>query len=274
MKETTHLLRHITIIGTGNVGTHLARRIVDRGREIVQLYSRSGQGVDQLAAELDCAYATTLAELDPTADVYILAVPDAAIGPVACRLAALLPPDALVLHTSGATPVAPLAEVFERTGVFYPLQSFNREQPVDWTQVPILYFAIRPEDEAACAELAAILSPRTARVDDAQRARLHIAAVFANNFSNAFFEIAYRIATEAELDFELLLPLIRHTVDRLDGQTPPIHWQTGPAVRGDQVTIERHLRALADHPDRRELYRVLSDWIAEENPLNGQGPIN
>lgn len=256
-------LRRVTIVGTGNVGIHLARRIVDCGREIVQLYNRSGDGLADLAADLNCSHTTILAELDPTADVYILAVPDAAIGPVARQLATILPSEALVLHTSGATPVTPLTEVFDRAGVFYPLQSFNRDQPIDWTQVPLLYFATRPEDETACAELAAALSPRTARVDDAQRARLHIAAVFANNFSNALFEIAYRITTDAELDFDLLLPLIRRTVDRLDGQTPPASWQTGPAVRGDQVTIERHLRALEDHPDWQKLYLGLSDWIAK-----------
>jgi predicted short-subunit dehydrogenase-like oxidoreductase (DUF2520 family) len=223
---------------------------------------RNNRTTRALSAELSVPGTTDPDRIDPTADAYLLAVPDDAIAAVARQLTGVLSPHALVLHTSGATPTAPLAAFFERAGVFYPLQSFNRTQPLDWAQVPILYFTLDPADEAACAELAAALSPRTARVDDEQRAQLHVAAVFANNFTNHLFDIAYRIAADASLDFDLLLPLIRRTVARLDGTTPPAEWQTGPAVRGDRATIERHLWALSDHPEWQQLYTLLTELIA------------
>ena len=248
----------------GNVGTHLARRLAERGRTVQQLVGRDVSYLQQLAAELETDFTVDLAGIDTAADLYLLAVPDDAIAPVANQLAAVLPARAFVVHTSGATPTAAVAESFSRAGVFYPLQSFNRAQPVDWERVPLLYHATESEDRAACAELAAALSPITSPADDDQRAALHLAAVFANNFTNHLLDIAYRITRDAELDFSLLLPLIHHTVERLDnGRLPPADRQTGPAARGDRVTIERHLRVLAGHPEWRKLYRALTRLIAE-----------
>ncbi len=262
--QVSQQLQRITVIGTGNVGSHLARRLVAQNRELLQVVGRNDRTTRELSTELSVPGTTDPDRIDPTADAYLLAVPDAAIAAVARQLAAVLPEGALVLHTSGATPTAPLAAFFDRAGVFYPLQSFNRDQPIDWAQVPILYFTLRPTDEAACAELAAALSSRTARVDDNQRACLHVAAVFANNFTNYLYDIAFRLTTAAKTDFSLLLPLIHRTVDRLDGTTPPLHWQTGPAVRRDTITLERHLAELAPHPAYAELYAELTRLIQEE----------
>jgi predicted short-subunit dehydrogenase-like oxidoreductase (DUF2520 family) len=225
---------------------------------------REAARLGPLADEFQTAVATNLKQVDTTADLYLLAIPDDAIAAVAHRLSTVLPDTAFVVHTSGATPTAAVANSFTRAGVFYPLQSFNRSQPVDWTQVPLLYHATGPVDLAACAELAAALSSLVSPADDAQRATLHLAAVFANNFTNYLYTIAHRLTTDAEIDFALLLPLIRHTAQRLDGDTTPRHWQTGPAVRHDRATLQRHLAALASHPEYAKLYAELTRLIQEE----------
>ena len=97
-------------------------------------------------------------------------------------------------------------------------------------------------------------------MNDAQRALLHVAAVFANNFANHCFAIAEKILDEKDLPFELLHPLMEETLAKAL-QDSPARMQTGPAMRGDVVTVQRHLDLLAEHPEWREIYRTLSENI-------------
>ena len=96
-----------------------------------------------------------------------------------------------------------------------------------------------------------------------QRANLHVAAVFANNFANRCFAIAEKILEEKDLPFELLHPLMEETLAKAL-QDSPARMQTGPAMRGDEDTLRRHLLLLADHPAWMEIYRELSENINPE----------
>ena len=220
-----------------------------------------------MAAACDAAAIVRLADLHPRSGLYLLAVPDDAIAGVARRLGAVLPASALVAHTSGATPTALLAAHFERAAVFYPLQSFAAGRAVSWESLPLCVHAQDADDLEQLEMLAAKITTPVHRIDDAQRAALHVAAVFVNNFTNYLYGVGEELTQTQNVPFELLLPLVREGVDRL-GTAPARALQTGPAVRGDTETQQRHLALLEKHPDYQQLYRLLSKLIAEDTPKN------
>lgn len=222
----------VVFVGSGNVSTVFAGRLESHGHEIIQVFNRKLG--DSLARD---------------ADVYVLAVDDTAIYALAETLR--LGPS-LVVHTSGATPMDVLARVSPRYGVLYPLQSLRKE--VGYPEsIPLLIDGSAPEVRALIGRLAADIGGPVVRADDGERLRLHVAAVFAGNFTNHLFAIVDEYCRAERLDFTLLLPIIRETVRRLDAFRPK-DLQTGPAARGDQVTIDRHRSLLQDHPEFLEWY--------------------
>ena len=98
-------------------------------------------------------------------------------------------------------------------------------------------------------------------IKDEERAILHVAAVFVNNFSNYLFYIGHQICEQEQLDFAILKPLIQETVHKIQHQLP-YDMQTGPSKRGDQLTIQKHLAYLEKYPTYREIYALLSEQIA------------
>ena len=254
-------IQSVSIIGGGRVGGALARRFHARGLSVRQVYGRSLPKAIDVADPLGAEAIDALARLDPAVDLYLLAVPDDAIAPVAGALAGLLPPDRLLAHCSGATPSTVLTAHFPRAGIFYPCQSFAAGRPVDWETLPLCVHAARTDTLEALEALALRTAKQVYRVADPQRAALHVAAVIVNNFTNHLYGVAEGLTAAHGLPFELLLPLIRETTDRL-GTAPARTLQTGPARRGDHRTVERHLALLAAHPEYRELYRVLTRAIA------------
>ncbi len=252
----------IALIGAGNVATHLGRKLVEVGEEVVQVFSRSLPKATELAKVLGARPIDDLYGLTARADLYIIAVHDDAIVDVVKKIGEFVPEDKLVVHTSGATP----AKVFEaapelnRTGVFYPLQTFTKGRQLDFSEVPICLSVSQPADLQVLETLALKLSPHVYKVNDAQRAWLHLAAVFVNNFTNHLFEIGHSSLKKQQLPFEMLLPLIRETVAKLDSG-PPKLMQTGPAVRHDWKTTERHLTMLNGRGDLQDIYRILTKHI-------------
>ena len=245
----------VVLIGSGAVATSLAAALRDK-TEITQVFSRTLDHAQQLASTIDgCSATARLSELDPNADVYIIAVKDDAIADVLSDT-----PDngALWLHTSGSTPVS----VFEgrrlHYGVLYPMQSFSRTLTADMSRVHIF---VEGADEATTqqiTELARLMSEHVKVCGSEERERLHIAAVFACNFTNHLWTLASDLLAEKGLDFQAMMPLIGNTVDKLNSLSPE-QSQTGPAARGDRRIIERHLSQLEGTP--RDIYRLLSDSI-------------
>ncbi len=254
---------HITLIGAGNVGCHLGRRLVEKGFAIGQVFSRNPGKARELAEQLGAAPFSQLEALQPNAGLYILAVSDDAVGPVAQQMSRFLPADAAVVHTSGATPSTVLAPFFRRHGVFYPLQTFSRQRAPDFDGMPLCIFSPEPGLEQMLAELGLAVGGNVHRIDDAQRAVLHVAAVFVNNFSNHLFHIGQEILEAEQLDFEMLRPLILETALKAQ-DFPPREMQTGPARRGDTATIGRHLEYLKKFPKFAALYELLTESIREE----------
>jgi predicted short-subunit dehydrogenase-like oxidoreductase (DUF2520 family) len=170
-------------------------------------------------------------------------------------------PDKLVVHTAGAVPASVLKPVSARSGVLYPLQSL-RAVIRPYPEIPLLIDANQPEDLPAIEAFARTLSPRVEHAGDDTRLRLHLSAILVNNFTNYLYILADRFCQQERLDFSLLLPLIRETTGRLE-RYPPEEMQTGPAIRGDRTTIEKHLELLSNYKDIKELYELFTIKIED-----------
>lgn len=253
----------IILIGAGNVGYHLGRRLHEKDFAIAQVFSRTIEHARDLAKAVQAPYVTKFEDVDRNGDLYIISVSDSAIAPVARQLARLELDKPLVVHTSGATPATALMPYFDRFGVFYPLQTFSRARKVDFEPIPICVHAADETDTEQLLGLARQLSSKVYELNDEQRATIHVAAVFVNNFANYLFQVGEDILRKADLPFDLLRPLILETAQKVQEESPA-EMQTGPAVRGDEETIKRHLDYLHRFPEYRELYRLLSRRIAEE----------
>jgi predicted short-subunit dehydrogenase-like oxidoreductase (DUF2520 family) len=249
----------IVIVGTGRIAWHLGKRLRAKGLAITQVIGRTAANAAALAEVVRAEWTDDYAAIVPDADWVLVAVRDDAIAEVG-ELLAPHTSGSLITHTSGGTPGAVLAPHFERYGVFYPLQSFSREHTPVWSKIPFCVDASTPEDVLFLKRIAKTIGNLVYRVDDDQRAVLHVGAVFANNFANHCFAIAERLLEAKELPFELLHPLMEETLAKAL-QDSPTRMQTGPAIRGDRDTVERHLALLAQHPAWRELYERLSQSI-------------
>ena len=178
------------------------------------------------------------------------------------ELSKLLPPILPIFHTSGATPIDRIDPYFSHRGVLWPIRSLRRGEPVtDWRDLPLVVYASDSPTKTYLEQLAHSLSDTVAYLDDTQRAQLHLAAVFSNNFVTALYDVAHQLCRQHGIPFELLLPIIRNTAAQQDG-SPPRDRQTGAAARGDTVTVERHLSLLTD-PTYRALYQSLTDLILQ-----------
>lgn len=191
----------------------------------------------------------------PQADIYIIAVADDAISQVA---EALPLTHSIVAHTSGSVAMSSL-DRFPRRGVFYPLQTLSKDIAIDYSAMPIL---IEGSSESVANELkniASAISTSVAEVDSAHRAKIHLAAVIASNFTNHLLHLSSKLLP-SDVDPALLLPLLEETIRKAGSRTPYCA-QTGPARRGDTQTIEKHLSLLSDTPQLKNIYSLLSKSI-------------
>lgn len=255
--------QHIVLVGAGNVAWHLGQRIRACGFTISCVYSKSEASAAELGLLLDSPSTTVLDEVPTDAALYLLLVPDSKIIEIAASLQQHLSPSALVMHSSGATPAEVLAPYFKHYGVFYPLQTFSKQRALEFTEVPLCLYTAHERDYKKVALIANALVNNVYAVGDQQRAQLHLAAVFVNNFTNYLQYIGQEIAQENQLPGILLKPLLGETIAKLDHLTPAAA-QTGPAIRNDAPTMERHLAMLENHPQWAALYRQLSQGIINE----------
>lgn len=273
MGERTHRpLVRIVFIGAGNVATHLAPAFEKCGvGHVCQVYSRSENSAQDLCDKLAGATAVTDAsaiELD--ADVYVVSLVDHAVADVLAAVkeamdkADIRNDKALWLHTSGSLPMETLAGMSDNRGVFYPLQTFSRSVDVNMTRVPIFIEGNSEEVTGRVKAMAGAVSRTVHYADGDLRRRMHIAAVFACNFTNYMFTVADDLLRADGLSLEMLYPLIQETMRKaMEGS--PAAGQTGPAVRGDHEVVERHASMLP--ADLAAIYRQLSDAIYQRSKV-------
>lgn len=265
----------ISFVGAGNVAWHLAQALELAGHHIIEVFSRDARNARRLVNKLYDTYVVPdLDFAESSAELIILAVADDALKDVVSRL--VLPENCTVVHTSGTKSLEELRQLIEiysdvpaQTGVFYPLQTFSREIPIQFSDVPMCIEASHPQTEQSLISLAQDISNVVYLMNSEERRILHVAAVFACNFTNHLLAISKRILDAEHLEFDLLKPLIRETIRKALEAPDPAVVQTGPARRGDQQIIEKHLEYLERYPAWQGLYEVLSESIKSPSSRRG-----
>ena len=251
----------IVIIGSGNVAAVLGRKFKEAGHNILQVLSRNAQDASRLAYEWDTQSANHISLLNKEADVYIIAVNDDAIDKVAAEIKL---PGKVVAHTAASVSKDILKNVSDHYGVFYPIQSLRKEMTT-LPDIPLFVEASDDKSRSLLNQLAESISPgEVTIVKEGEREKLHVAAVFVNNFTNHLYALAEEYCQKEGLDFKELLPLIEETAKRIK-DIPPSKSQTGPAIRNDAETIKKHLSLLEKYPHLQGVYRFLSESIASVN---------
>jgi predicted short-subunit dehydrogenase-like oxidoreductase (DUF2520 family) len=223
----------IGLIGTGNVATALAREI--RKHELLTLVKLIGRDQNKLPKDLISVPFSNQFNALHSCDMILIAVSDHSIQEVSNQLPLT---DAVVAHTSGASSMDLLSNHKHR-GVFYPLQTFSKQQPLTWSEIPILWEGNKKLVDEKLETLSQLLSPLAVQSDEKQRLSMHLAAVVVNNFTNHLYAEAHRFCKSKHVNFDLLVPLIKETTRKIK-QLNPRESQTGPASRGDTQTIQRH----------------------------------
>ena len=230
----------IIIIGRGNVATNLDYAFRCKGVGCTMVSSREG-----------------LEEIPQNADVYIYSVRDEALQQVVNQVH--VPERALHLHTSGTMPITVFGADKPHAGIFYPFQSFSKEHIIeDFSTVPVFFEARGIDDVSAVYSVALTITSHVYEADQHDRERLHVAGVFANNFSNLMYDMAAEILSDTHIPFSALFPLIDETAAKVHSLTPRAA-QTGPARRGDDNVMQHHLSLLS--PAEQEVYTLLSKMI-------------
>lgn len=244
----------IVIIGGGNVATHLAKAFSKADDVLlVQVYARNIKQIEHLK---DVTSITNNIELLKEADVYIIAVSDDAISNVSSTIENK---NSLVVHTSGSVAMQSLQNA-GRKGIFYLLQSFSKDKEVNFNEIPFCLEAENEQDSLLLETLAKTIGKKIYHINSEQRKRLHVAAVFVNNFTNHMYKIGADICNEYLVPFEILYPLIQETAEKITKLNPEAA-QTGPAKRNDQKTIQNHLALL--NTEQQEIYKLITKSIQQ-----------
>jgi predicted short-subunit dehydrogenase-like oxidoreductase (DUF2520 family) len=266
----------IAIIGPGRAGSALGRALHTAGYTIAAIGGRNPENVRNLAEELGARACQSPATTIDVADLTILAVPDDVILPLATDMVESLCSAAghAAVHLSGAqdrSALRPLAQQGRlRTRVFHPLQTFRRG-PEAVANVAGTYFGIDadPPLRDQLMQMARDLHGFSFDLTRVDLALYHAAAVFAANYPITLLAEAIALAAEAGLDAETarlgMTNLLAGAVNNLRGLAPA-DAITGPASRGDEGTIARHLEALKGDPELQRLYQLLADRTKLLNP--------
>ena len=249
----------IVLIGAGNVATHLGTALKEAGYELIQVYSRTEQSASTLAHSLDIPYTTSVNEISTHADMYLVAIKDA----VLLNFIPLLTKgrtQSLFVHTAGSMPMDVWKPYVSRYGVLYPMQTFSKQHAVDFTTVPFFVEASNPDDLNQLKLMGTRLGSNFYEASSEQRKYLHLAAVFACNFSNHMYALCAQLLEQQHIPFEVMLPLIDETARKVH-ELAPHQAQTGPAVRQDENVLQKHMELLLSMPDMQALYKEISKSI-------------
>ena len=242
----------VVILGSGNVASQLIKAFLKIDTiNLKQVYTRNQEDINTLKDSIDTTNDISLLK---QADITIIAVSDEAISSISSHIK-----NSFVVHTSGSVDMKSLNNI-GRKGVFYPLQSFSKKKLVDFKNIPICLESETNEDLLKLEELVSLVQSKSYILSSHQRKKIHVAAVFANNFSNHMYTIANEICEKYNIPFDILHPLIEETSNKIKNLTPE-KAQTGPAKRNDAETIENHLNLLSEK--QQEIYLKITQSIQE-----------
>ncbi|MBA3663477.1 MAG: DUF2520 domain-containing protein [Bacteroidetes bacterium] len=255
----------IVIIGCGNLAWHLAKTFAAQKK--FDLYIYNHQPNKNLAAfkqHLKCKTQDSLKGIITDADFYFICVADKFISSASGKIKTASS-DSLIVHASGSISIKEINQ--PNAGVFYPLQTFTKEDVIKWSEIPILIEANKKSDLLKLQHLAKTFTKTVREANSAEREKIHLAAVLVNNFTNALYTAADEFLSDQvkkqELNFNLLLPLIEQTALKLR-RVSPLKAQTGPAKRNDKPVMKKHISLLKKNKQVKKLYKQLSELISDQ----------
>jgi predicted short-subunit dehydrogenase-like oxidoreductase (DUF2520 family) len=254
----------VVIVGSGNVATVLGRKILAAGNEILQVAGRDKERIASLASILNSTETCNVLNISLEADLYVIAVSDSSISGVASQLKLN---DKIVVHTAAAVSKEVLAGCSKNYGILYPLQTIRKELE-RIPPIPVLIDGSNLQTQKSLLSFAAEWAECVAVADDDERLKFHIAAVFANNFTNHLLTISEQFCKEEKLKFSVLYPLIEETITRIREKSPSA-LQTGPAIRKDINTLKKHEQMLSNQPKVKELYTIITESIMNLKLVDG-----
>ena len=251
----------IVLVGAGNMATAIAYALKEGGNTPVAVWSRTLESAAMLGDRVGCAFTDDLASL-PAADIVIISVADSALRDVAAAVAQRYP-DALLLHTAGSISMETLHEAgATRYGVLYPMQTVNKNNVTSLRNITTFIEGCDDTVTAQIEKIALLVSEKVVYATSEQRCSLHVAAVFACNFPNAVYNMAYELMQRNGLPFDAMLPLIDEAARKVHRMTP-LEAQTGPARRADNNVMNAH-KAMLDS-ELANVYETLSNYIMKRN---------
>lgn len=259
MMQPSKTRMKIAMVGAGNVATHIAKELARKGMPPVQVWSRSMESARALASLVGCHATADVNDIVDDADFYIVSVCDSAMANVIASLCEIRK-KGVFLHTAGTMSMNLFKGHCSHYGVMYPMQTFSKEKSLEFGRIPCFVEASDGETLAQVRQLALALTPLVYDLAEKDRKWLHVAAVFACNFSNACCAMAADILQKHGLDFSVMLPLVDEMAAKLHGLSP-LDAQTGPAVRSDHNVMNEHLDMLANDAAIRDIYKAMSDVI-------------
>ncbi|WP_293588372.1 Rossmann-like and DUF2520 domain-containing protein [Prevotella sp.] len=262
----------IAIIGAGNVATHFALALSEAGMPPTQIWSRTMESAQALAERVGCRATNSLTDIMTDADACIISVKDRYVRGIAERVCRERP-KTVFMHTSGSVGMDVFDGLSDNCGVLYPMQTFSKDKALDFKKIPCFVEGNNEASTETITKLASTISDNVHYMTSDDRKWLHLAAVFACNFSNACYVVADGILRRNGLDFTVLQPLIEETVSKL-GTLAPIDAQTGPAVRGDQNIMDSQAAMLADNESVQTLYIKMSEIIAQQQSHKHVGRVS
>ena len=247
----------ISIIGAGNVGINMFETLrKEKEIKMVSLFNRS---IEKIISHRNKIFITDNINEIKKSDIYIISTNDDSIQKVSKKLKGR---DGLIVHTSGSTEMNVLS-THKNFGVLYPLQTLTKDKLCDFKKIPICIEGNNDISYKKLEKLAKIIGSKYYHLDSKQRFALHVSAVFACNFTNYLFSVAYDICTENKMPFEILFPLIRETKEKIEKNNPS-KIQTGPAIRKDMNTIKKHLNFIKSK-NSKKIYSILTQAIIANN---------
>lgn len=275
--------RDIAIVGAGNLARTLAPALREAGYRIREVVSRSSPASRKRArtiARRVGARAVVLDSFDLHAGVVWICVPDREVQPCA-RSLALLRGDwhgKVVLHTSGSLTseeLEPLARLGAQVAAVHPLMTFVRSSQPSFEGVG---FAVEGDRAAVrvAREMVARLGGETFRITKKQKAAYHTWATLASPMMTALLAVAEQAANLAGVSSRQarrrMMPILRETLENYS-QFGPAAGFSGPIVRGDAATVEKHLRTLHSSPAAAAVYRALALAALESLPAKNKDAI-
>jgi predicted short-subunit dehydrogenase-like oxidoreductase (DUF2520 family) len=246
----------ITILGLGNVGFQLAKALVANKFTIHQVYNRTKENAFEFVQFINSELITDVNLLDTGADVFLFCLKDSVITEVLEKTHFT---NQLLIHTAGSVDIDVFKGKSDNYGVLYPLQTFSKERDIEFKNIPICIEGNSEKSETKIRQIAEKLSSKVYEINSNQRIHIHLAAVFASNYSNYMYCLAQEILEEQNVDFDIIRPLIKETANKAI-EFQPMSVQTGPAIRNDDEIIQKHL-SLLQSEDKKKIYNLIAEYI-------------